>query len=123
MSRPDTYHGGRTEPEGGNKVADFYDAVPADDVPAESASVIEVNGKEIALVHTGGEFYALQNECTHANYPIGEGDLVGENVIECPGHGSTFNVQSGDVISGPADEPLETYEVEVVDGMVRVAVE
>ena len=75
-------------------------AVPADEVPSETASVVEVNGKEIALVHTGGEFYALANECTHANYPIGEGDLVGENVIECPGHGSTFNVQTGDAMGG-----------------------
>ncbi|HJT36898.1 MAG TPA: non-heme iron oxygenase ferredoxin subunit [Actinomycetota bacterium] len=104
-------------------MAEFYDAVRADDVPDESASVVEVNGKEIALVHTGGEFYALQNECTHANYPMGEGDLVGENILECPGHGSTFNVQTGEVVSGPADEPLEIYDVEVVDGMVRVAVE
>jgi 3-phenylpropionate/trans-cinnamate dioxygenase ferredoxin subunit len=104
-------------------MADFYDAVPADEVPDESAAVVEVNGKEVALVRTGGQFYALQNECTHANYPIGEGDLVAENVIECPGHGSTFNIQSGDVLSGPAEDPLATYEVEVVDGMVRVAVE
>jgi 3-phenylpropionate/trans-cinnamate dioxygenase ferredoxin subunit len=104
-------------------MADFYDAVPADDVPDESASVVEVNGTEIALVRTGGQFFALQNECTHANYPMGEGDLVGENILECPGHGSTFNVLTGEVVSGPADEPLETYEVEVVDGMVRVAVE
>jgi 3-phenylpropionate/trans-cinnamate dioxygenase ferredoxin component len=104
-------------------MADFVDAVPADDVPDETAAVVEVNGKEIALIHTGGKFYALQNECTHAAYPIGEGDLVAENVVECPGHGSQFNVQTGDVVSGPADEPLETYDVEVVDGMVRVAAE
>ena len=41
-------------------MAEFYNAVPADDVPSETASVVEVNGKEIALVHTGGEFYALE---------------------------------------------------------------
>jgi 3-phenylpropionate/trans-cinnamate dioxygenase ferredoxin subunit len=104
-------------------MAEFADAVAAEDVPDETAAVVEVNGKEIALIHTGGQFYALQNECTHAAYPIGEGDLVAENVVECPGHGSQFNVQTGDVVSGPADEPLETFEVEVVDGMVRVAVE
>jgi 3-phenylpropionate/trans-cinnamate dioxygenase ferredoxin subunit len=114
---------GETRPREEVRMADFFDAVKADDVPIETASVVEVNGKEVALIHTGGEFYALANECTHANYPIGEGDLVGENIIECPGHGSTFNVLTGDVLSGPADEPLETYEVQVVDGMVRVAVE
>ncbi|MFN2614971.1 MAG: Rieske (2Fe-2S) protein [Actinomycetota bacterium] len=89
----------------------------------ETAAVIEFDGREIAIVHTGGQFYALQNECTHANFPLGEGDLVGEGVLECPGHGSQFNLTTGEVLQGPATEPVETYEVEVVDGMVRVAIE
>lgn len=104
-------------------MAEFYDAVPVDEVPHETAAVIEVNGQEIALIHTGGEFYALQNDCTHAGYPIGEGDVVADGVIECPGHAANFNVVTGDVISGPAPDALETYEVQIVDGMVRVAVE
>ncbi len=104
-------------------MADFYDAVPLDELPEETAAVIEVNGKEVALVRTGGTFYALQNDCTHAGQPIGEGDVVSDGVIECPGHAANFNVVTGEVVSGPADEPLEIYEVEVVDGMVRVAIE
>ena len=104
-------------------MADFVDAIPADEITPETAAVVEVDGREIAIVHTGGQFYALQNDCTHAAFPIGEGDLVGEGVIECPGHGSQFNVTTGDVLQGPALEALETYEVEVVDGMVRVAIE
>lgn len=104
-------------------MAEFYDAVPVDEVIPETAAVIEVNGREVALVHTNGQFYALQNDCTHAGHPIGEGDVVDEGVIECPGHGATFNVVTGDVVGGPATEPLEIYDVEVVDGMVRVAVE
>jgi 3-phenylpropionate/trans-cinnamate dioxygenase ferredoxin subunit len=104
-------------------MADFVDAIPADEITPETAAVVEVDGREIAIVHTGGQFYAMQNDCTHAAFPIGEGDLVGEGVIECPGHGSQFNVTTGDVLQGPALEALETYEVEVVDGMVRVAIE
>lgn len=104
-------------------MADFVDAVPIDDIPEESAAVVEVDGREVAIVRTGKEVYALQNDCPHAGAPIGEGDLVGEGVIECPGHGSTFNVVTGEVLSGPAEDPLETYEVEVADGWIRVAVE
>lgn len=102
---------------------DFVDAIPADEIVPETAAVVEVDGREICIVHTGGQFYAMQNECTHAAFPMGEGDVVGEGVLECPGHGSTFNVASGDVLGGPAEDPLETFEVEVVDGVVRVAVE
>ncbi|HEX9711203.1 MAG TPA: Rieske 2Fe-2S domain-containing protein [Actinomycetota bacterium] len=104
-------------------MAEFVDAIPADELADGQAAVVEVNGVEIALVHTGGKFYALQNECTHAANPIGEGDLVGEGIIECPGHAANFNVETGEPVSGPADEPLETYEVEVVDGVVRVAID
>ena len=104
-------------------MSDFVDAIPADEITPETAAVVEVAGVELAIVNTGGQFYALQNECTHANFPIGEGDLVGEGVIECPGHASQFNVVTGEVLQAPATEPLETYEVEVVDGMVRVALE
>jgi len=100
---------------------EFYDAVPVDEIDEGAAAVVEVNGQEIAIVQTGGKFYALQNECTHAGSPIGEGDVVDDGAIECPGHGSTFSVATGDPLSGPADGPLEIYEVEVVDGMVRVA--
>lgn len=102
-------------------MAEFVDAVSEDEVPDDTAVVVEVNGKEVAIVRTGGDFYALQNDCTHAGSPIGEGDIVSDGIIECPGHGATFKVASGEVVSGPADEDLETYEVQVVDGMVRVA--
>lgn len=104
-------------------MADFVDAVPADEIDPETAAVVEVAGKEIAIAHTGGAFFAFQNECTHAGHPLGEGDIVGEGVIECPGHASTFNVATGEALNGPATEPIETYDVEVVDGMVRVAIE
>lgn len=102
---------------------EFVDAVPFDDIPEESAVVVEVAGREVALVKTGGKCFALQNECTHAGHPMGEGDVVGDGILECPGHASTFNVETGEPISGPADEPLETYDVEIVDGMVRIALD
>ena len=104
-------------------MAEFVDAIPADEVPDDTAAVVEVGGKEVAIVRTEGEFFALQNDCTHAGHPIGEGDIVSDGIIECPGHGANFKVATGEVVSGPADADLEIYEVEVVDGMVRVALE
>jgi 3-phenylpropionate/trans-cinnamate dioxygenase ferredoxin subunit len=74
-------------------MAEFVDAIQADEVAPETACVVDIDGREIAIVNTGGTFFAIQNECTHAAYPLGEGDLVGEGIVE------------------------------VVDGMVRVAIE
>lgn len=104
-------------------MAEFVDVLPADEMSEGEAAVVEIDGREVAIVCTGGTFYALQNDCTHAGMPIGEGDVVGEGIVECPGHGSTFNVETGEPTKGPAEEPLETYEVQVVDGVVRVAFE
>jgi nitrite reductase/ring-hydroxylating ferredoxin subunit len=104
-------------------MAEYVNAIAASEVDPETACVVEIDGREVAIVNTGGAFHAIQNDCTHAGYPMGEGDIVGEGIIECPGHASTFNVVTGEPINGPATEPLETYDVEVVDGMVRVALE
>lgn len=104
-------------------MAEFVDAVPVDEIDPETAATVEVDGREVCIVHTNGQFYALQNDCTHAGFPMGEGDVTGEGLLECPGHGSTFNIETGDPVEGPATEALEVYEVEVVDGMVRVAFE
>lgn len=104
-------------------MADFIDALSEDDLLEGSALVIEVKGREVAFVRTGGEVYALDNECPHAGQALGDGEVIEEGILECPGHGATFNVATGDVVNGPATEPVETFDVEVVDGMIRVAIE
>lgn len=104
-------------------MSEFIDAVPVDEMVEGSACTVEVDGRELCIVRSGGSFYALQNECSHGSFPLGEGDVVDEGVLECPGHAATFNVATGEPVSGPATEPLETYDVEVVDGMVRVSIE
>lgn len=104
-------------------MAEFVDAMPHEDLLDECALVVDVGGREIAIVRTGGEVYAIQNDCPHVGSPLGEGDVTREGVIECPGHGSEFNVVTGEVERGPATEPIETYDVEIVDGMIRVAID
>ena len=101
----------------------YIQVAKIDDVPPGSATVVDVKGIEVALINSGGEFYAIGNECTHAGGSLGEGDLVEENQIECPLHGSVFDITNGEVVNGPADEPVPTYEVKVENGVVSVAVD
>jgi nitrite reductase/ring-hydroxylating ferredoxin subunit len=101
----------------------YIQVAKVDDVPPGSATVVDVKGIEVALINSGGEFYAIGNECTHAGGSLGEGDLVEENQIECPLHGSVFDVTNGEVVNGPADEPVPTYEVKVENGVISVAVD
>jgi nitrite reductase/ring-hydroxylating ferredoxin subunit/hemoglobin-like flavoprotein len=75
---------------------------------------VDVEGEPVAVYNLNGEFYATQDECTHAYGPLSEGELDGNNVI-CPWHDSCFDVTTGEVTCGPAEEPLKVYRV-IQDG-------
>jgi uncharacterized protein YbjT (DUF2867 family)/nitrite reductase/ring-hydroxylating ferredoxin subunit len=69
---------------------------------------------EAAVFNVAGSLCATQAKCTHRQGPLNEGKLEGSTVT-CPLHGSQFNVCTGEVLRGPATEPVRTYEV-IVDG-------
>ncbi len=71
---------------------------------------------DVAVYNVDGTFYATQNECTHKQGPLNEGTLD-DNIVECPWHGSKFDVCTGQVTLGPAKQPLKTYRV-IVDGPI-----
>jgi uncharacterized protein YbjT (DUF2867 family)/nitrite reductase/ring-hydroxylating ferredoxin subunit len=75
-----------------------------------------------AVFNVGGSLFATQAKCTHRQGPLSEGKLDGSTVT-CPLHGSQFNVCTGEVLRGPATDPLKTYRV-IVDGDIgRIEVE
>jgi uncharacterized protein YbjT (DUF2867 family)/nitrite reductase/ring-hydroxylating ferredoxin subunit len=80
------------------------------EVPPGSALLVG----EVAVFNIAGSFCATQSKCTHRQGPLSKGKLDGSTVT-CPLHGSQFNVCSGEVLRGPATEPLKTYRV-IVDG-------
>jgi nitrite reductase/ring-hydroxylating ferredoxin subunit len=76
---------------------------------------VDVNGKPVAVYNVEGELFATQDDCTHAEGPLSEGDLDGK-IITCPWHSSCFDVTNGAVECGPAHIPL-VYRV-IVDGEI-----
>jgi 3-phenylpropionate/trans-cinnamate dioxygenase ferredoxin component len=78
-----------------------------------------VDGHAMLVCNVGGDFYALADTCTHDRGPLGEGRLRGHH-IECPRHGSRFDVRDGAVKTPPAIRPLTTYPVRVRDDAVEV---
>jgi nitrite reductase/ring-hydroxylating ferredoxin subunit len=76
-----------------------------------------IDGKQVTIYNLDGKLYATQAECAHRGGPLCEGALWGEEVT-CPWHGSAFNIKTGEVLNGPATEPLQTYEVTVEDGTI-----
>jgi nitrite reductase/ring-hydroxylating ferredoxin subunit len=74
---------------------------------------------EVLVVNLGSKIVCLDGRCTHAGAPLVEGTLEGE-VLTCPWHYSQFNVVTGEVIRGPAGEPLRSYRTEQKDGAVFI---
>ena len=92
-----------------------------DELSSGQARRFDVAGHRIALVRTEDEFHAIGDRCSHENYSLAEGEVwVDEREIECPRHGSTFDLRTGASCSLPATHAVAVYEVEVEDGNVSV---
>ena len=84
-----------------------------DEVPVESLKAVRVDDTEICLAHAeDGNFYAINDVCTHENFLLSVGELF-DLQVECPQHGSRFNLATGKVTGLPAVIPAKTYAVSV----------
>ena len=96
-----------------------------DEVPgAGEAARFPVNGRLVALVNLGDEgLRAIDAICSHAHYFLDEGEVDPDfETIECPKHGSTFDLNSGKTRSLPATEPVEVFAVTTVDDDIYIEV-
>jgi 3-phenylpropionate/trans-cinnamate dioxygenase ferredoxin component len=84
------------------------------DVPTPSSRRFDVEGHRLCVVHLDDDWYAIGDRCSHANESLAEGDIwVEEREIECPKHGSTFDLCTGEPQALPATKPVPVYEVRV----------
>lgn len=99
----------------------FERACAVAEVPEEGSVAVEVAGVEVAVVKSGGEVFAVQDECSHAQIALSEGE-VSNCEIECWLHGSTFDLRTGEPVSLPAYYPVPIYPVKIDGGDVFVDV-
>jgi 3-phenylpropionate/trans-cinnamate dioxygenase ferredoxin subunit len=102
-------------------MSDFIKVAETSEIPVGRVKVVVVGDKRIALCNVGGEFFAIDDLCTHDGGPLDQGELAGD-VIECPRHGARFNVRTGKVLALPAVKPLNTYPLRVEGSDIQVAV-
>jgi 3-phenylpropionate/trans-cinnamate dioxygenase ferredoxin subunit len=95
------------------------------DVPEGEVRRFETSGREIAVVNLGEEgFRAVGDICSHAYYFLHEGEVDPDfGTIECPKHGSTFDLDTGKPRSLPATQPVPVYNVKVEDDEVKVEID
>ncbi|MDB6035353.1 MAG: Rieske (2Fe-2S) domain protein [Verrucomicrobiales bacterium] len=99
----------------------FVEVARADALRNGETLRLEVNGTAMALARYEGQFFAVQEFCTHRFGPLSEG-CVKDGNVECPWHCSCFDLRTGKVTKGPAKVDLKTFTVQVRDGKVFVAV-
>ena len=88
------------------------DIALAKDVERGKMISVEKNGKDILIANVDGNYYAIGNVCTHMGCKLSEGTLSG-NTVQCPCHGSIFNLKTGEVEKGPAEKPETSYGLRV----------
>jgi NAD(P)H-dependent nitrite reductase small subunit len=99
----------------------FVKVARKSEITEQSAKLVQIEDKRIALFNLGGQFYALDDTCPHADGPLSEGSIEGED-IECPWHGSRFNIKTGEVNAPPAIENVAKYNVRVSGDDIEVEV-
>jgi 3-phenylpropionate/trans-cinnamate dioxygenase ferredoxin subunit len=104
-------------------VAEWTAVGRATDIPPGHAARVEIDSTPVAIFNLDGTFYALDDTCSHQEASLSEGDLDPDRcAIECPLHGSSFDLRTGEPLSLPAVEPVRAHRVEVdADGVLRVA--
>ena len=94
------------------KTTAFARVASTDEIPPGVMRKVIVDGNDVVLANVDGNYYAIGNVCTHEEGPLDEGTLD-HYEVECPWHGSRFDLRSGVATQGPADIPEPTYEVRV----------
>ena len=100
-------------------MVEFVKVCSVTDVKTNSVKRFSVSGKEIALFNLNGKFFAIAAHCTHAEGPLDEGSVEG-NEVECPWHGARFDITTGKATSPPASNDIQKYEVKLEGSDVMI---
>ncbi|MCB1875197.1 MAG: non-heme iron oxygenase ferredoxin subunit [Chromatiales bacterium] len=100
-------------------MADWVNVDPAHQIAPGEWRVVDVDDVQIAVFNIDGEFYAIEDVCTHDYECLTGGEVDGEQIV-CPRHGARFNIKTGAALTPPAYEATVTFPVRIEDGMVQV---
>lgn len=96
---------------------------PLDELPSGTARKVDIGGVAVAVVRIEDDVYAIGDVCSHAEVSLSGGEVwCDERELECPKHGSAFNLLTGEPSTLPATQPVPVFDASVVDGQVVVTV-
>jgi 3-phenylpropionate/trans-cinnamate dioxygenase ferredoxin component len=99
------------------------DVCPVEELPPGTVKIVFAGALALGVYNLGGEYYAIEDRCSHDDGPLAEGDFDAETGIAiCPRHGANIDIRTGRALTLPAVEPVDTFPVHVEDGMIKVKV-
>jgi nitrite reductase/ring-hydroxylating ferredoxin subunit/uncharacterized membrane protein len=101
------------------RLEDWTPALDDDDLPDGKPTRVSVGGTDVLLYRHAGSIYAIANRCTHRGGPLHKGKLS-DGQVTCPWHLSTFALEDGSVVRGPATAPQPSYDARTKDGKVEI---
>jgi 3-phenylpropionate/trans-cinnamate dioxygenase ferredoxin subunit len=105
-------------------VPEIIDVCPVSELEPGHVRLVEWEDLEIGVFNCGGTVYAIEDRCSHDNGPLVEGEFdQSQCTVECPRHGSLFDITTGRPKSLPAYVPVETYPVIIEDEKIKLEVE
>src|SRR5438445_13783955 len=98
-----------------------FEVCRADELQPGDRRIVEVDGRKVGVFNVGGELYGIEDRCSHDDGPLAEGPFDPEQrTVECPRHGSLFDLTTGRPRTLPAYLPVDTFEVLVDDGTIKL---
>jgi 3-phenylpropionate/trans-cinnamate dioxygenase ferredoxin subunit len=93
----------------------------AADLPPGEVRIVRAGTLAIGVFNVAGEYYAIEDRCSHDDGPLAEGEFEPEEgVVVCPRHGSRFDLRTGQPLSLPAYLPVDTFQVVVDSGLLKL---
>lgn len=100
-------------------MSDWFDIVAEEAIAEGEHMVVDLDGTDIAVFKRDGQYYAIEDVCTHDGAEIASGEIEGDEII-CPRHGARFCFKTGAVLSAPAYEDIHCFPVRIENGRLQV---
>lgn len=106
-------------------MSDWINIEPTEIFGSGQARLIDLEDVQIAVFNIDGEYYAIENNCSHDNYSMLESECESEQRLDgkqivCPQHGAKFCLKTGAALTPPAYEAIPIFPVQITDGIVQI---
>ena len=103
-------------------MAEWIDVAKVDELTPGNRKIISTDIAEVAVFNLDGELFAVEDVCTHDGGELATGVCEGDQII-CPRHGARFCIRNGKALTPPAYEDIETFPVQIDQGVIQIDIE